>query len=145
MAGGNDVLLPIRRTVHGPIVSDVIDCVGRVGRNALVRLVPQQDTYAVSLAWTGLTPNTSADAIFGMDAATNFTEFRAAASKFDVPSQNLVYADTAGHIGYQSPGLIPIRSTSVPQHPTRVLAGPRAGTASTTGRASSRSSSCRGS
>ncbi len=117
VAGGNDVLLPIRRTVHGPIVSDVIDSVGRVGRNALVRLVPQQDTYAVSLAWTGLTPNTSADAIFGMDAATNFTEFRAAATKFAVPSQNLVYADTAGHIGYQSPGLIPIRSTSVPNTP----------------------------
>jgi penicillin amidase len=117
VAGGNDVLLPIRRTVHGPIVSDVIDSVGKVGRNALVRLVPQQDTYAVSLAWTGLTPNTSADAIFGMDAATNFTEFRAAATKFAVPSQNLVYADTAGHIGYQSPGLIPIRSTSVPNTP----------------------------
>ncbi len=117
VAGGNDVLLPIRRTVHGPIVSDVIDSVGRVGRNALVRLVPQQDTYAVSLAWTGLTPNTSADAIFGMDASTNFTEFRAAASKFAVPSQNLVYADTAGHIGYQSPGMIPIRSTSVPNTP----------------------------
>ena len=117
VAGGNDVLLPIRRTVHGPIVSDVIDSVGRVGRNALVRLVPQQDTYAVSLAWTGLTPNTSADAIFGMDAATDFTEFRAAATKFAVPSQNLVYADTAGHIGYQSPGLVPIRSTSVPNTP----------------------------
>jgi penicillin amidase len=117
VAGGNDVLLPIRRTVHGPIVSDVIDSLGRVGRNALVRLVPQQDTYAVSLAWTGLTPNTSADAIFGMDAATNFTEFRAAAGKFAVPSQNLVYADTAGHIGYQAPGMIPIRSTSVPNTP----------------------------
>ena len=117
VAGGNDVLLPIRRTVHGPIVSDVIDSVGRVGRNALVRLVPQQDTYAVSLAWTGLTPNTSADSIFGMDAATDFTEFRAAATKFAVPSQNLVYADTAGHIGYQSPGLVPIRSTSVPNTP----------------------------
>ena len=117
VAGGNDVLLPIRRTVHGPIVSDVVDSIGRVGRNALVRLVPQQDTYAVSLAWTGLTPNTSADAIFGMDAATDFTEFRAAATKFAVPSQNLVYADTAGHIGYQSPGLVPIRSTSVPNTP----------------------------
>ncbi|HEU4997636.1 MAG TPA: penicillin acylase family protein [Lapillicoccus sp.] len=117
VAGGNDVLLPIRRTTHGPIISDVIDSVGKVGRNALVRLVPQQDTYAVSLSWTGLVPNTTADAIFGIDAAQNFTEFRAAAAKFAVPSQNLVYADTAGHIGYQSPGMIPIRSTSVPNTP----------------------------
>jgi penicillin amidase len=52
-----------------------------------------------------------------MDAATTFTEFRTAASKFQVPSQNLVYADTAGHIGYQAPGMIPIRSTSVPNTP----------------------------
>jgi penicillin amidase len=117
VAGGNDVQLTIRRTVHGPILSDVIDSVGRVGRNALVRLVPQQDTYAVSLAWTGLVPNTTADAIFGMNAATNFTEFRAAAAKFAVPSQNLVYADTAGHIGYQAPGLVPLRPTSVPNTP----------------------------
>jgi len=117
VAGGNDVQLAIRRTVHGPIVSDVIDSVGRVGRNALVRLVPQQDTYAVSLAWTGLVPNTTADAIFGMNAASNFTEFRAAAAKFAAPSQNLVYADTAGHIGYQAPGLVPLRPTSVPNTP----------------------------
>jgi penicillin amidase len=117
VAGGNDVQLGIRRTVHGPIVSDVLDSVGRVGRNALVRLVPQQDTYAVSLAWTGLVPNPTADAIFGMNAATNFTDFRAAAAKFAVPSQNLVYADTAGHIGYQAPGLVPLRSTSVPNTP----------------------------
>jgi penicillin amidase len=117
VAGGNDVQLAIRRTVHGPIMSDVIDSVGRVGRNALVRLVPQQDTYAVSLAWTGLTPNPTADAIFGINAAVNFTDFRAAAAKFAVPSQNLVYADTAGHIGYQAPGLVPIRNTSVPNTP----------------------------
>ena len=117
VAGGNDVQLQIRRTVHGPILSDVIDSLGRVGRNALVRLVPQQDTYAVSLAWTGLVPNTTADAIFAINTAGSFTEFRAAAAKFAVPSQNLVYADTAGHIGYQSPGMVPIRSTSVPNTP----------------------------
>jgi len=117
VAGGNDVSLTVRRTVHGPIVSDVVDSVGRVGRNALVRLVPQQDTYAVSLAWTGLVPSPTADAVFALDTAKNFTEFRAAAAKFAAPAQNLVYADTAGHIGYQAPGLIPVRSTSVPNTP----------------------------
>ena len=30
-------------------------------------------------------------------------------SKFNVPAQNLVYADTQGNIGYQMPGNIPIR------------------------------------
>ncbi|WP_427662244.1 hydroxymethylbilane synthase, partial [Serratia bockelmannii] len=29
---------------------------------------------------------------------------------FEVPSQNLIYADTEGNIGYQAPGKIPVRS-----------------------------------
>ena len=114
VAGGADVPITIRSTVHGPVVSDVVDSAAAVGRKALVRLTPQQDTYAVSLAWTGLVPSTTADAIFALDAATDFPSFRAAAKLFAVPAQNLVYADTAGHIGYQTPGLIPVRATSVP-------------------------------
>ena len=39
----------------------------------------------------------------------DWTEFREAARWFAVPSQNLVYADTDGNIGYQAPGAIPIR------------------------------------
>ncbi len=33
------------------------------------------------------------------------------------PSQNLVYADTAGHIGYQTPGRIPVRRSATPGAP----------------------------
>ena len=117
VAGEPDVPLVVRRTVHGPIISDVIASADQVGRKSLVRLTPQQDAYAVSLAWTGIVPGTTADAIFALDAAQDFTQFRAAAAKFAVPSQNLTYADTAGHIGYQAPGLIPIRATSVPNTP----------------------------
>ena len=39
----------------------------------------------------------------------DWDEFRAAARTFAVPSQNMVYADRDGHIGYQAPGRIPIR------------------------------------
>ncbi len=63
----------------------------------------------MALSWTALTPRPTADAIFLFDAASNWTEFREAAAKFAVPSQNLVYADTEGNIGYQAPGAIPIR------------------------------------
>jgi penicillin amidase len=117
VAGGNDVTLPVLQTVHGPILSGVVESIGAVGRNPLVRMVPQQDTYAVSLAWTGLVPSATADAIFELNTAQDFTQFRAAARKFAVPAQNLVYADTDGHIGYQAPGMIPVRSTSVPNTP----------------------------
>jgi penicillin amidase len=49
------------------------------------------------------------DAVFALDKATDFSQFRTAAEDFSVPAQNLIYADTSGNIGYQMPGLIPIR------------------------------------
>ena len=63
----------------------------------------------MSLAWTGDLPSRTADAILDLDTAHDWTAFRGAAARFDVPAQNLVYADRAGHIGYQAPGRIPIR------------------------------------
>ncbi|MDO9396422.1 MAG: penicillin acylase family protein, partial [Herbiconiux sp.] len=65
--------------------------------------------YALSLRWTALDPGTAATAIFALSTAQDFDDFRAAASLFDVPAQNLVYADTEGNIGYQTPGRLPIR------------------------------------
>ena len=110
--GGADVPLTIRATGHGPIVSDVMTAVADVGRSPLPGSTSAIESYAVSLAWTGLTPSTSADAIFGLDAAADFDAFREAARLFAVPSQNLVYADTSGNIGYQAPGLIPVRRSA---------------------------------
>ncbi len=42
--------------------------------------------------------------------AANWDDFRQALQFWDVPSQNFVYADVDGHIGYQTPGKIPIRA-----------------------------------
>jgi penicillin amidase len=50
------------------------------------------------------------DALFALNEAGTWVEFGAAAELMDAPSQNLVYADVDGHIGYQSPGRIPIRA-----------------------------------
>jgi penicillin amidase len=61
------------------------------------------------LRWTALHPTTTADAILQIDLASDFDEFRDAARSFEVPSQNMLYADVDGHIGYQMPGTIPIR------------------------------------
>src|SRR5690606_27006461 len=51
----------------------------------------------------------TADALVALNKATDWTSFRAAAALFAVPSQNLVYADVDGNIGYQAPGRIPRR------------------------------------
>ena len=115
VAGGRSREVEIRTTVHGPIVSDVIEQADELGRLAPVPPdSPIQGTgYEVALQWTALTPGRTADAIFGLNRAGNWEEFRAAASMFEVPAQNLVYADREGNIGYQAPGVIPTRGPGV--------------------------------
>ncbi|MEO7069169.1 MAG: penicillin acylase family protein, partial [Nostocoides sp.] len=110
VAGGADQTVTVRSTAHGPVLSDVLTDVRSAGDSAPVTGGDPNASYAVSLAWTGLTPGRTADALFEIDRAQNFADFRAAAKDFAVPSQNLVYADAAGHIGYQAPGLVPIRA-----------------------------------
>jgi len=112
VAGGPDVPITVRSTVHGPLLSDVIPEVAQAGSQSLVQGKDVTTPYAMSLAWTGLLPGHTADAIFEMNTAQNFAQFRDAAEDFAVPSQNLLYADTAGHIGYQAPGQVPIRASS---------------------------------
>lgn len=126
VAGGEDVELTIRSTVHGPIVSGLtadFDAIaddpvtGTAGATVTPTAEPEGET-AVSIQWTALQPGTTATAIFELNAATDFTGFRAAAEKFVVPAQNLIYADVTGNIGYQTPGQLPIRGAgdgSLPQ------------------------------
>ncbi len=130
VAGGSSKLITVRSTRHGPLLSDVSAELSSVGANAEVGAdAPDRENgYAVALAWTALTPRPTADALFMFDTASNWTEFRAAAAKFAVPSQNLVYADTTGNIGYQAPGAIPIRGA-----PAAATTRPRAGVRRTTG------------
>ncbi len=103
----------VRSTRHGPLLSDVSARLSTVGANATVgEDAPERGNgYAVAISWTALAPNRTADALFMIDRATDWEEFRAAAREFAAPSQNLVYADREGHIGYQAPGLIPIRKS----------------------------------
>ncbi len=111
VAGRPSKLITVRSTRHGPLLSDVSAELSSVGANAEVgeQAPPRDNGYAVALSWTALTPRPTADAIFGFDAASGWKEFRAAARSFAVPSQNLVYADREGNIGYQAPGAIPVR------------------------------------
>ena len=108
--GADDVELRVRESVHGPLISDVSSEFATVGANAPTDEPGERGTgYAVALAWTALDPAPTADAILGLNRASDWDEFREAASAFSVPAQNMVYADREGHIGYQAPGRIPIR------------------------------------
>ncbi len=111
VAGGASKKIVVRETNNGPLLSDRDDELVKVGKKATVdTAAPDRgDGYGIALRWTAEDPGTTMDAVFAIDKASNWTEFRAASTKFDVPSQNLVYADTKNNIGYTLPGKIPTR------------------------------------
>ncbi len=117
VAGGDDVEILVRSTEHGPILSDVLDPVAQAGVSPPIAGETSRERYAVSMAWTGLVPARTADAVFMLNAATDWDTFREAAANFAVPAQNMVYSDTDGNIGYQAPGMVPIRESATPGAP----------------------------
>ena len=90
------VLQEVRLTAHGPILNDVEK-----------RLA---DAPLMSLRWPAIAEtDRTFEAILGLNTAGSFEEFRESLSLYGTPSQNFVYADVEGHIGYQLPGTIPMR------------------------------------
>jgi penicillin amidase len=98
----NPVVVDVRITRHGPIINDVV---GGAEEEWAFGWQP------LALSWTALQPGTLMYSVLLLDQASNWEEFREALSYWDVPSQNFVYADVEGNIGYQAPGRIPIRDT----------------------------------
>jgi penicillin G amidase len=98
----------VRLTRNGPVLSDVSGQIGRIDAETALD-VP--DEHAVALRWTALDPGTTPMAIFALNAASDWESFRDAARLFTVPAQNLVYADVDGNIGYQAPGVFPVRAS----------------------------------
>lgn len=114
VAGGADEELDVRSTVHGVVLSDVDK-----------RL---EGGPVLAMRWTTTAEaDTTLESFFAINVAANFDEFRAALDRYGSPSQNFVYADVDGHIGYVLPGLIPIRGTGCPGlcEGTPVLGGER--------------------
>ena len=118
VAGGADVPIRIRSTSRGPLVTGISEDFGTIAADYPATTELPEGSYELSLQWTALTPGRTPGAIFAVNQATDWESFREGATLFDVPSQNLVYADVDGNIGYQAPGLIPIRKSgdgTVPQ------------------------------
>jgi penicillin amidase len=102
------ITLNVRYTQHGPLISDVDTDTAKLGG----------DQYSVAFAWTAINaPEHLIDSFFGVDVAQNWDDFRKALSEYGTPSQNFVYADVDGNIGYQTPGRIPIRAKGNGQFP----------------------------
>lgn len=84
----------VRLTRRGPVI------------NAVVRGLDA----TLALRWTALESSTIIDAVDGINRASSWEEFRQALRAWDAPSQNFVFAHRNGEIGYQMPGVVPIRA-----------------------------------
>jgi len=77
-----------------------------------VFLEDKSGTYA--LRWTAFDPSFNEfEAFFRINRANNWATFTDALRTFGGPSQNFVYADTKGHIGWYAAGRIPIRRKGI--------------------------------
>ncbi|KAA3642999.1 MAG: penicillin acylase family protein [Chloroflexi bacterium] len=110
---GDPVEVNVLLTRHGPIITDTYGKLENFEEQAGIEL---PENYAIALRWTALEPGLTLPAVFGLNRAQNWDEFRQAAMGFAVPAQNLLYADIEGNIGYQMPGRIPVRE---PEHDGR--------------------------
>ncbi len=91
VAGGDDRTITVRKSVHGPVIE-------RAGSE-------------VAVAWTGLTATETVVAVREYARSDGIEEFVDATRRFDLPTQNLVYADDEGRTFYCVTGRLPIRRT----------------------------------
>ena len=102
--GGADVPITVRRTRHGPVISDA----GAVTEG----LTGPADapTYAIAMRWLALDPDPGTlDASLAMNKARSVAEFVEASAAYVAPMQNMVVADRDGHIAEVSAGRVPLR------------------------------------
>jgi penicillin amidase len=92
----SDVLEEVVVTRHGPVVERIED--------------PERSIWrGLALQWTALQPGGAAEGLLRLQRAGDWKSFKEAFTAFDAPSQNVVYADVDGHIGYLLTGRIPVR------------------------------------
>lgn len=87
--GSENRSLTVEKTVHGPMIE-------REGRR-------------VGIAWTGHSATRTTVAIEEFGRSEGLDDLRESTRKFDLPTQNLVYADADGRTMYYATGKLPIR------------------------------------
>jgi penicillin amidase len=102
--GKPSVMLTVRATRHGPVISDL------VGKAKEVTDGDQGGKQVVALASAALRDDDdTARALLRINTAADWSAFVDAARDFTAPQQNLFFADTKGDIGLIAPARVPIR------------------------------------
>lgn len=96
--GGEDVILPVRITRHGPIINEE-------------EMIEDPSLFPLAFSWATAQPSRLLNALVLLNRAQNYDDFRNAMQYWDTAAQNTIYADMQGNIAYQMPGLVPIRKS----------------------------------
>lgn len=103
--------IKVRKNVMGSVAdAEVVTQEVTVTRHGPIILERGGVSYA--LRWTALDANADEfESFYKLNRARDWDEFRAALSDYRGPTQNFIYADPRGHIGYYGAGQIPIRKS----------------------------------
>lgn len=75
-------------------------------------IIFEGDGKRYALRWTAFdSKRMTGDLNYALNRARNWDEFKVAVQSFVAPTQNIVYADVNGHIGYHASGIVPIRKS----------------------------------
>ncbi len=108
--GGTSETITVRTSRNGPLIEAVWGPARKAfEEQAQVGDVTLGTGYGLAMRWTALEPGRLFQAVLKLNRASNWDEFRAALRDWTVPSQNVIYADVDGNIGYQMPGMVPQR------------------------------------
>jgi penicillin amidase len=99
----------VRSTRHGPVLNSADWYDPLPGVTPEPQPVEQLDQNVLALKWP-VDEGVSAAAFNDLARAGNWDDFITATRQFSAPSQNFVYADVDGNIGYAMSGMLPVRS-----------------------------------
>lgn len=107
--GGEDVMLEVKRSRHGPILNGAFDGI-------------REYTDPVAMWWIhDQFPSTHLEAFYKLSHAHRVSEAREAASLLTSPGLNIMWADTTGDIAWWAAGKLPVRPAHV--NPNLILDG----------------------
>ena len=116
--GGSSITLLVESTEHSgiatPILTPMLPAEPRSKEqpSAREREQPSAQERPIALRWSLFDTAGFSLPFAAANAAADGVSLVAAFANYTGPTQNLVYADTAGHIGYHAIGRIPIRGNA---------------------------------
>ena len=91
--GAPPVDVELKFTRHGPVIWE-----------------DKASHRAIALRWAGAEPGTAGYlASLAVDRVSNWQQFTEAMARWKLPSENIIYGDVSGNIGWIPAGLVPIR------------------------------------